>query len=254
MSDEQKTVEGVDPGAAADGRPEWLPDNFTRPEDLAKSYSESRKEMDRLRSQLDEERAQFAAALERIESMQQPAPQAQADPQQNQLLAAYQNAVEAGDAATMLSIQLALSQQATAQVLESKLGELKPQLEAGSQTDRDIAFRLAEGRVQQQYGERWNEIGTDVDKWLKEHPAFLPQVNSPDAWETVIGEAARYVVNEKAAEKLAELERDRAAKLSAQTSTGSASGRFSTLTDEKKQEWEAVKGADTTSYGQIARN
>lgn len=39
---------------ATGDRPEWLPENFTKPEDLAKSYTEAQSEMGRLRAKLSE--------------------------------------------------------------------------------------------------------------------------------------------------------------------------------------------------------
>lgn len=251
MSDDNKDTpqEGVDTGS---GRPEWLPDQFKDPTSLVKSYEESRKEMDRLRSQLDEERTQFAAALERIEQNTTPAPQTGYDPQTNQLLAAFQQAVENQDAAAMLSIQLALNQQATAQVIDEKIKGLSPQLEQQQQADRDIAFQIAQDRVARQYGDNWQELAPEVNSWLHEHASWLPTVNSPDAFEQVIREGVTAIEGRKAAEALAALEADRAAKLSAATATASGGARFPTATDEKKQAWDAIKGADIGSYSQIA--
>lgn len=236
--------------SAEDERPAWLPPNFKDPEALAKSYEESRKEMDRLRSQLDEERQQFSAALEQVQAVTQQAAQPQVDPA-NQLLYQYQQAVESGDAATQLAIQAALMQQAASNAVEERFKTFAPQIEAQQNADRDIAFRFAEQRVAAQYGEQWADLSADVDKWLREHPAWMPTVNTPDAFETVIGEAARYVANERAAARLAEVESARAARLSAQTGTGST-GRYPTATDEKKQAWDEIKSAEVGSYSAIA--
>lgn len=245
--EEQVQQEGVD-----NGRPDWLPENFKTPEDLAKSYDESRREMDKLRSERDEERAQFAAALERIEAatttQQQREPTG--DPQANQLLSAYAQAVEAGDAAAMLSIQLALNQQATAQVIDERLGKLTPQLESQSKADRDIAFEIASERVAKQYGDQWPDVQPEVQKWLKEHQSWLPTTNSPEAFEQVIREGASIIVNAKAAEQLAAAQQDREAKLTAQTATGGASGKHPIVTDEKKAAWNEVVNADVGSYSQ----
>lgn len=234
---------------AADQVPEQFRAN---PGAVFKSYEESRKEMDRLRSELDDERAQFQAALERIEAAQ-PQPQAHFEAQSNPMIAAYQQAVEAGDAQAMLAIQIALSQQATADVLDKKLGEFKPQLETQSQADRDIAFTIAQDRVRAEYGDRWAEIAPDVNAWLHEHSAWLPTVNSPDAFAQVIREGAKTVEGAKAQERLAAIEADRAAKLSATTATGGGAARFPTVTDDKKQAWDEIKSAQVGSYGSVAK-
>lgn len=244
---EDKTPpEGVDDGS---GRPDWLPENFKTAEDLAKSYDESRREMDKLRSERDEERAQFAAALERIEAAQTPAPPAGGD--QNQLLNAWNQAVEAGDANAQLAISIQLQQQMLTTELDKRFEKLTPQLESQSKADRDIAFEIASERVAKQHGDAWAEIQPEVQAWLKEHQTWLPTTNSPEAFEQVIREGAQIVVNAKAAEQLAAAQKDRDAKLTAQTATSSGSGKFPTATDEKKAEWDAVKNADVGSYSQL---
>jgi hypothetical protein len=235
-------------------RPDFLLDRFKTPEDQARAYAEAEKEMNRLRAQAEQDRAEFAAALEQmteLQAQQQPQ-QPGLDPQTNQLLASYQQAVDNGDAAAQLAITMALQQQMLDQKLEERFQKLGPQLDDGRQADRDIAFRIAEDRVQRQFtDEQWNEIHPDVQRWLNEHQGYLPQTNDPVAFETVITEAARTVVNEKAAERLAALEADRAAKLAAQSASGTGQGRFPTDTDEKKQEWQAVVDAPVASYSQL---
>jgi hypothetical protein len=247
QENEQKP-EGTD-----DGRPEWLPENFKDAEAFRKSYDEQRKEMDRLRNQADEERAQFAAALERIEAAPPaPAPaQTGLDPQTTQLLHAYQQAVENQDAATMLSIQLALNQQSTAQVIDERLSKLTPTLDTQAQADRNIAFELAQERVAKRYGDQWSELQPEVDAWLREHPAYLPVVNDPAQFEAVIAEGAQVIVNAKRAEEFARFEADRQAKLGSQTATGVGQGKYPTATDDKKQAWTEIAGADIGSYGQM---
>lgn len=259
-----------DPEGVDDGRivldPEQVPEQFrNNPSAVFQSYEESRKEMDRLRSQLEEERAQhlemLTAQQERQQQFtaqqQQQAPQG-LDPQTQAQLAAYQQAVESGDATAQLAITLALSQQlnqqAVAAAIDQKLSGFTPELEAQKQVDRDNAFRMAELRVANQYGDQWKDIQPEVQKWLHEHPVFLPQVNTIDAFEPVIAEAARSVQNQKAAEELAGIQADRAAKLAAQTATGGGVSKHPTNTDEKKQAWEEVKAAAHVSYADIARS
>jgi hypothetical protein len=247
-------LEGQDVPQEGADRPEWLPENFKTPEDLAKSYSESRKEMDRLRSELDQERQQFVAALEQYEAVNQQ--QRQPDPGDNgtnQLIQQYQQALDTGDAGAQLAITLALNKQLMDQALDERFKQLTPNLDASAQADRDIAFQLATDRVEREYGDRWDDLKEPVQAWLREHQSWLPAVNDPKAFETVIREAARTVENDKAAEQLRALEADRAAKLSAATSTGSGQGKFPTATDDKKQQWEEIKNADVVSYGELRR-
>lgn len=259
LYENETTPEGVDPGGTGD-RPDYLLEKFKSPEDQARAYAEAEKEMARLRSQGEEERAQFAAALERIEAAT-PAPQQQfqaqpgVDPEIAAQLSAYSNAMEAGDTQTAFVIQLALNQRLTQQTVSSALDErfkeLKPALDTQSQADRNIAFELGQERVAKQFGEEWNDIQPEVQAWLNEHQAWLPTVNDPAAFEKVVREGAEIVVNAKKAQALAAFEADRQAKLGAQTAAGSGSGRHSTLGDGKKEAWDEIAGATTGSYGQM---
>jgi hypothetical protein len=183
-----------------------------------------------------------------------PTPPQGPDAQTNALLQDYERAVSSGDAAAQLAITLALQTQVMDQRLEERFKTLEPKLEGQSKADRDIAFEIAQDRVAKGYGDQWADLQPDVQKWLHEHSAWLPTTNSPEAFENVIREAAKTVVNEKAAEQLAALNADRAAKLTAQTATGSGQGRYPTQTDDKKQAWEEVKNADVGSYGQMRGN
>lgn len=244
-------------GEGKDDRPEWLPENFKAPEDLVKSYDESRREMDRLRSQMEDERAQWTAALEQITANQQTQPppgQFVAANPIAQFADAIQQARESGDAATELGLQLALQKQMMDQAIQEQFKQVNPLLETQQQADRDIAFTIAQDRVARQYGDRWAEIAPDVNKWLHEHASWLPSQNSPEAFEQVIREGAASIEGAKAAQQLAELEAARNARLSAQTATGGSTTRHPTATPEKQQEWEAVKNAPVSSYSDIARS
>ncbi len=245
---------GAASGDGAD-RPEWLPENFKTPEDLAKSYGESVKEMSRLRSELDLERQQFVAALDQYETLNQQQRQTDPgfDPNTNQILQQYGTAAENGDYSAQLAIQLGLTQQIVQQTIDERLAKLSPEMDAQTQAQRDIAFQIAQDTVRQSYGDKWESLAEPVQAWLREHQSWLPAVNDPKAFETVIREAARTVENDKAAEQLRALEADRAAKLSAATSTGSGQGKFPTATDDKKQQWEEIKNADVVSYGELRR-
>jgi len=253
----ETTPDGVDPGAGGTGegadRPEWLQEKFKTAEDQAKAYAEAEKRMNQLQAQADDERKQFAAAIEQMEAMtarQDSPPPAGVDPQTQQLLAQYNQAFEAGDSAAVLAIQLGLQQQMMNEALDARFKDLKPTLDTQSQADRNIAFELAQERVAKTYGDDWETIQPGVQKWLNEHPSVLPVVNDPAQFEAVVREATQIVVNERRAEQFAAFEADRAAKLGAQTAQGSGQGRYPIATDEKKQAWDEVKSADTGSYSE----
>lgn len=255
LFENEVTPDGADTGGTGEGadRPAWLPDNFKDAEAFRKSYDEQRKEMDRLRTSSDEERAQFAAALERVNETQQQQfqPQPGMDPQTQADLNAYQAAVESGDAAAQLAITLSLNQRMLGPMLDARFNELKPTLDTQSHNDRTMAFELAQERVGKQYGDDWKDLQPEVQAWLVEHQSWLPTVNDPNAFEAVIREGAQTVVNAKKAELLAAFESDRAAKLSAQGATGAGQGRYPTTGDDKKQAWDEVVGADVGSYDRM---
>lgn len=238
-------------GGSGEGRPEWLPDNFKSPEDLAKSYDETRREMDRLRSQLDQERNQFSEALTRIEA--QTAVQPQPAGGSTDLLAAYQQAVAEGDAAAQLAITLQLNQQIVTDALDARFKDIGPKLDQGSKADQELAFRMAEERVEREFGDAWEGLAPGVDKLLKERPHWIPKEATVDGYLGVLREAASLVRAEKVLADQQSAERDRAAKLSAQTAGSSGVSRFPIVTDEKKQAWQEIKDAPTGSFSEISK-
>lgn len=241
---------------AAQGRPEWLPEKFQSGEALAQSYLEAEKEMARLREQQRIDQQQFTEALERLEAnyqQQAPQPIQQGDLSQDPTVVALQRALAEGDAAAALAIQLGLTQQLIEQSNQSLIKELKPGLDSQQQAQRDLAFTAASDRVARALGDQWTEIQPAVQQWLRDHPTLLPNVNDPAEFEKVIVEGVQIVQAQKAHERLTALEADRAAKLAAQTGTGSGTGRFSTVTDEKKQAWDEVKSADAGGYSSAVR-
>lgn len=252
MADEQKTPEQIAAEAAPPERPEWLPDQFKTGEDLAKSYDESRREMDRLRSELDNERKQFTEALQRLES-QPPVQQQAYNPTQDPLIAEYGQAIESGDYARAVMIQAAISQQATAAVLDQKLDALKPALTAQDEAQRDVAFRLAEERVAAKFGERWTgELQPQVYQMLRDRPHWVPQAATVDGYASVLEEAASIIESGRIVAEQRAAEADRQAKLAAQGITGQGA-RPQITADEAVAEWEKIKNAPVSSYQNLIR-
>jgi hypothetical protein len=234
---------------APEARPEWLPEQFKSPEDLARSYDEMRRETDRVREEARKDREQFAEALALIEA--QPAQQqAPYNPSQDPLVARYQEALENGDAATAFAIQLAVSQQQTEELLDRKFKEFQPAISAQEEAQRDTAFTLAQERMQRQYGDRWEELQPQVFDRLRQDQRLLPQAASVDGYAMAMIEQANIIeagriVTERQAE-----ERDRAAKLAAQGLTGTTS-RGGPPTDAAKAAWKEVQDAPTSSFADL---
>ena len=96
-----------------DQRPEWLPEKFKSPEDLAKSYTELERKLTEEGENRSNLEAQLGDLYEQFESSQQAAQQAQRpayDPSTDPTLLAYEQAMENGDYRAALAIQAGLMQ------------------------------------------------------------------------------------------------------------------------------------------------
>lgn len=239
-----------DEGTEAE-RPEFLLEKFATTEDQAKGYAEAERRMTQLTSELqkkDEEIRKrdetFAEAISRFENQPQQAYNPSLDP----LVQQYQQAVDNGDAAAQLAIQVAINQQSTTQIIDQKMDALKPALTAQEEAQREQAFQMAQDRMSNKYGDQWSEdLQNQVFERLRKNPAFLPQVASPDGYTMAMEEQVNVIEGAKARQQLKAYEDDRTAKLQAQGLTGAAS-RSSEPTDAEKAAWDEVKNTKTNSY------
>lgn len=227
-------------------RPAWLPENFQTPEALASSWDETRRELGRLQTERDNDRKQYEAALAAITEQQQAQ---QWSPQTDPMISAYQRALDEGDAATALAIQMQVSQAATAQMLDQRFSQFEERVgPAVSDTDREVVLRLAEQQVAPEFGDRWPEIAGAINDRLAETiPGVQPTV---DGYARAIREAAMLAEYGRLRTMEQQAEAERQAKLAAQTLTGSTA-RVPTDTDEKRSEWERVKAADSGGAARV---
>lgn len=238
-------------------RPEWLPEKFKTPEELARSYGEVEKEAGRLRSELGTERSNFAETLARIEAQGQQRQQEPAyNPSTDPMIVQYGQALEAGDYAQAMMIQAVVNSQTVATVIDEKMAALKPALSAQEEANREVAFTMAQNRVSAEYGERWEELQPQVFKMLNDRPHWMPQVPTVEGYASVLKEAAQVVESERIVRENAAAERDRLAKLNAQGITGNTSR--APLTGEAaaaaEQTWADVQNAPTGGYGNLIRS
>lgn len=239
-------------GEAAPERPAWLPENFKSPEDLAKAYDESRREMSRAQTERDQERQQFAAALEAMETRQKaPAPQNGDDP----ALQAWTTAIEAGDAATAFRVSTdaaaAKSADALKAILDERLGQIQPVLDQQAQAQREASIRMAEDVVARKLPDgQYVELLPEISKAVQDHPHYLPATASVEGYAAAILDVAKLVQYDKMQEQIKSLETERAEKLAAQTVTGAGRGSVYTE-DEQKAEFERIKATPTGSFAEL---
>lgn len=238
---------------AAEGQewtpPEGWPEEFKSPQDLLKSYQEIRPQMNRLQSQLEQERTQFSEALQTLEGMRPQEQQQQTyTPQQDPILTSYQEALDSGDARAMLAINMELQQR----IVQKQMQELQTQQQARFQqandTDREVAITLATERVSRDYPD-WEELAPKVGEILQARPHWIPEQVSVEGFERALREAADlYKAQELVAEQRKQ-ESDRQSKLQAQGLQGDA-GRVMSP-QEQQQEWDKIKGINLGGYSGI---
>lgn len=236
-------------------RPEWLEQRFESVDAQAQAYAESRKEMDRMRSQMEMERQQYSAALEAIETRAQQQPPAQQEIQSqgyDPMAAAYERAYAEGDVNAMLRIQTDFSTKntvdAVGRLLDERLSALQKPVEANAAAMRNSQIMMAEEMVRRQIGsEKYQELYPRISELVQDHPNFLPAEASIEGYATAITDLAKLAEHDTLNSRIASLEAERAEKLQAQTVPG-AGIRSAFTPDQQAAEWERIKNAPNDSY------
>lgn len=253
----ETTAEGIaaEGGGAAkpaeeNGRPEWLPEKFKDPADMAKSYEEAEKEMGRLRSEMEQQGRQFSEAIQEMTAETQRQSAQKYDPNADPDVVAFEQAYESGDAKGMLAAQLKLTQRIAAAEREQQQATLQPQLDAQAQLAQDAAIELAEATVRTeliQKGLDYDVSRAEIADQIKEFGG-LPVGGNKQAHEAMI-RAAGLVVHAKAIEEAhSKGEFLRREKLAAGTVQPGATGRTATGAPAERDAWNEIKGADDNSY------
>lgn len=240
MSDQQDPAEGADNPQ----RPEWLPENFQSPEDLAKSYQEAQRKITELSTQnkgLEESIGNLSAQFEQFTAAQnQPDPQA--------AYGQWQELYEQDPIGTVAQIAAATAQQTLQQYQQQQ------QAQPGVDPAQYASF-VADQTLTAKYGEEWAP-GSDLRQKVSEVIQTNPVFNNDAIWldpakATQALESAREIV--KAQELLSgndvvqqQLADTRQMKLAAQTAVG-ASGRPDAPAADKA-EWDAIKAAAPKTY------
>lgn len=155
-------------------RPDWLPENFKSPEDLAKSYAEAQRKITELGQTNAAMEQNLADLSEQFETFQQQGQQQQYDPNADPFLAGYEQAMESGDYRTALAYQSQLTaaavQQGLAQFSQAQQQQTGPQIQAHYQT---VAFN-ADQMLGQKY-EDWGEVKDRVAQAIDASPHLIPE-------------------------------------------------------------------------------
>lgn len=218
-----------------EGRPDWLPDNFKSPEDLAKSYQEAQRKITELGQQnkgLEESIAELTTQWDQfVEQQNQPDP----NDVRNQLLAMYEN----DPVGTMAQI----AQQTAQQVLQQN-----QQTQQQPQQDIGLVASYAADQMANRYQD-WPEYAPAVAELVKSNPLLQSADMTNLQTITQVLEAgyklakADAVISGDAAQREAAAAA-RTAKLAAQTATG-ATGRPDISPDAAQKRWEEIMSANS---------
>jgi hypothetical protein len=209
-------------------RPDWLPEQYKKPEDLASAHKSLQNEL-RLRAerekQLTEQMGQMAQAL------REP-PQVQTDPIA-QAAEALQEARDSGDTYRELQIQQWLQQQTLQQALGQYQQQAQSAYEPAMAQQNEMVAIMADTEMSRRYDDWSEEMQGRVASVIANDPFFSnQQVNSVQDGTNLLERAYQFVkyhelVGQQEQLKQAGLQQadlDRAAKLRAQTISG-ATGR-----------------------------
>lgn len=244
-------------GVSAWTPPEDWPENFKTPMDAVNSYKESQAEMNRMRSQMEAERAQFAETIASIEDLR-PQPQQTSSRSDDPNLSAWKRAIEDGDLDRAYQIQQESLQNpvvdAVGKLLDERFEKLQPTLDQQTQQQRQTAITMAEDMVAKQLGpETYQALLPDIQKIVAENPHYLPNASSVEGYRDSILAIAKLADYETQKTLADSLQAERAEKLAAQTVTGS--GRVANVTtgDAARSEVERIKATQVGSYGELMR-
>jgi hypothetical protein len=238
--------------------PDFIEDRFRGADNpveaQARSYAEARREMDRIRSESERQQREFSEALSSLSEREQQfqAPQQQYAPQADPLLSAAQRAYEEGDVTTLLAIQAQISQAATAQLLDQRLGQFQEQFQGVNAHDRELSLRMAEDQVQRVFGpDRWAELAPKVQEGLTSRP--LPDRPSVEGYAAHLLDLARLADYDRVVQQNQALEQERQAKLSAQTLDG-GTARVPLTARKDEDSWNEIRNADSGGWNAIVGN
>jgi len=225
-------------------RPDWLPDNFTKPEDLVGSYQQ-------LQAKLREQGTEKNQALETVQELQA---RLETIEQQQQALQwqTHQNSLaeqwEMAEPTQQLQIAAAIAQEAAERKFQELQAQSTPQTQ-GSPQYADMAVFLARQAMEQKHPD-WEAVAPKIGEIVQADPALFP-VTASDGLETIVSRLDNLYMLAKARQSfeqggsaLSDLA-VAAAQAKQQASTISGTNGPQVSNDDY---WEAVKNADPGGY------
>lgn len=221
-------------------RPEWLPENFKTPEDLASSYRESQRKITEeatARRNLEQLVASQQAQLEQIQAQQAQQPEAD----QNDWYTAFE--------ADPITTQRALAEQTFDQKFSEwqKSQQQQAQVNAASQTE--ITASLAFKALEDQVGQLSEETRQEMAQLIASRPHLIPQdaFYSPQKLTEAYTDVYKLTGTDKTPPGQSQEDLRRTMKLQAQSANG-AGGHLSPA-DENQQRWQEIANASTGKLG-----
>lgn len=223
-----------------DDRPEWLPENFKTPEDLASSYRESQRKITEEATKsrnLEQIVAQQQAQIEQIQAAQ--AQQPEADPNE------WYTAFEADPIAT----QKALAEQTYDQRFAKWQESQQQQAQVTQASNAEITASLAFKALEDQVGQLSDETRQEMAQIINARPHLIPQdaYYSPQKLQEAYTDVYKLTSTDKTPPGQSPEELRRTMKLQAQSANG-AGGHLSTV-DEQQQRWQEIQNAPSDKLG-----
>lgn len=234
-------VEGSNPDleAGTPDRPDWLPDNFNDPADLAKSWKDGQAALTRANQEAAAARAALEARQQQETAAQQKQDQQAQQTQDQQLITAEYEAIEQGDYARAAQLRAYRDDLRANAIIEATKASQTPLYDPN-----DFADRINEKLAAEFGKDTWNEIAPAVADMAKEFPNLV----SENASVTETAKALAVLARAALQGRTPAVSHDQtAAKLAAQTMTG-ASVRQPAQPDA---EWDKIANAGSTSYGAL---
>lgn len=247
-----QTTPDPETGNQADERPDWLPENFKSPEDLAKSYAEATRKITEQGQTISAMEQNLSDFQEQFESFQQQAQQSQQqyDPSTDPFLASYEQAMETGDYRTALAYQAQLTQAAVQQALnqfsQGQQQQNAPQIEAHYNTVAALADQALGNRYQD-----WNDYKGKIAEAIQQSPHLVPDeaLTSPIATAEALDRVYKQVKYDDLVSGTAQQQQQAAQAAEARRLADLApnnAGRMMSPT-EQEAEWAAIKAAGSKS-------
>lgn len=243
MADQDPVLEGQDNPDEPD-RPEWLPENFKTPEDLAASYKESQRKIH-----------EQVTAQRNLEQMI-----AQKDAENEQLRAAQQQQLEPDPqpweewyATDPLATMRALAEQTTNQKIADLQASQQQQAQQSQLSNVEIVAGLATQMLEDRHGKLTEEQRTEMTRVATENPHLISPdaVTSPQKLAAQLDIIYKLAVPDGASSQQSQEELQRTMKMQAQSATG-AGGRL-TPADEDAQRWQEIMNANTGTWAEATR-